>query len=142
MWGLLYLWDMKSVIRKLLHERIFDKKSEQQIELLNKFVDFAAEFLGITNPKVILQFKRDGLVTTASYAGKVSHIYAKDRALVDIMRSIGHELTHMKQDMHGELDKQPHDKNNEEGSPIENEANAKAGVMIRKFGKMYPEIYE
>jgi hypothetical protein len=29
----------------------------------------------------------------------------------------------------------------EDGSPIENEANAVAGVIIRKWGKQHPEIY-
>lgn len=28
------------------------------------------------------------------------------------------------------------------GSEIENEANAKAGVIMRKFGKMHSEIYK
>jgi hypothetical protein len=29
----------------------------------------------------------------------------------------------------------------EDGSPIENEANAVAGIIIRKYGKLHPELY-
>ena len=58
------------------------------------------------------------------------------------MRSIAHELVHMKQDIDGRLEDNNHDTNNEAGSPIENEANSVAGVIIRKFGEEYPEIYE
>ena len=57
------------------------------------------------------------------------------------MRSIAHELTHLKQDKEGRLQDNNHDENNEAGSPIENEANAVAGQIIRKFGEEYPEIY-
>jgi Zn-dependent peptidase ImmA (M78 family) len=81
------------------------------------------------------------LVTTASYGNNKVKIYAKDRAIVDIMRSIAHELTHLKQDVEGRLNDKNHDKDNSAGSPIENEANATAGTIMRKFGEEYPEIY-
>jgi len=132
---------MKAVIKHLLTEHLFDRDSKEQIDLLNKFVDFTGKFLGIKTPKIHLQFNRDGLVTTASYGKKTVKIYAKDRATVDIMRSIAHELTHMKQDIEGRLKQNNHDDNNEAGSPIEDEANATAGEIMRKFGEEYPEIY-
>jgi len=132
---------MKTVIKHLLTEHLFDKESKHQIDILNTFVDFTAKFLGIKAPKINLQFNRDGLVTTASYGENKVKIYAKDRATVDIMRSIAHELTHMKQDVEGRLDQKNHDDNNEAGSPIEDEANAPAGEIMRKFGEEYPEIY-
>lgn len=142
MWVLSYLWNMKAIIKRLLNEALFDKSSEKQTELLGEFVDFACDFLGIKKPVIKLQFKRDGLVTTAAYGGNKVYVYAKDRALVDIMRSIAHELTHMKQDSEGKLEQNDHQKNNAAGSEIENDANARAGVMIRKFGEQHPEIYE
>lgn len=133
---------MKSVIKKLLNEHLFTSDSKEQIELLNKFVDFTGKFLGIKPPKIHLQFDREGLVTTAAYGDNdMVRIYAKDRATVDIMRSIAHELTHMKQHIEGRLDQEDHSKNNEAGSPIEDEANSTAGEIMRKFGEEYPEIY-
>jgi hypothetical protein len=133
---------MKSLIKNLLKEHLFDRNSKEQIKLLDKFVDFSCKFLGINPTKIHLQFNRKGLVTTASYGDRKVKIYAKDRAIVDIMRSIAHELVHMKQDIDGRLEDNNHDTNNEAGSPIENEANSVAGVIIRKFGEEYPEIYE
>ena len=133
---------MKTVIKHLLNEHLFDRNSKEQIALIEKFINFTGKYLGIKPPKIHLQFNREGLVTTASYGenDKV-RIYAKDRATVDIMRSIAHELTHMKQHIEGRLEKQDHSKNNEAGSPIENEANSTAGEIMRKFGEEYPEIY-
>jgi len=127
---------------KLIKENLFVKTSEKQLKLLNLFIDFACKFLGVKKPKIILTFKRDDLVTTASYGTGIIKIYAKERALVDIMRSIAHELTHFKQDVEGRLEATEHDKNNEAGSPIENEANATAGQIIRRFGEEHPEIYK
>lgn len=142
MWGLLYLWDMKGVIKRLLNERLLDRNSEDQINLLNEFIKFAADILQIKQPKVILQYNREGLKTTAAYSDGKIHIYANERAIVDIMRSLAHEMTHLKQDVEKRLEKKDHAANNTAGSPIENEANAKAGEIIRKFGEIHPEIYE
>lgn len=132
---------MKDIIRKLLTEELFDR-SQGQVDLLNEFINFTCKFLKIDPISVVLKFNRDEIVTTASYGNNQIYIYVKDRAIVDIMRSIAHELTHLKQDVNDELDSASHEENNEAGSPIENEANAVAGELIRRFGKIHPEIYE
>ena len=132
---------MKLLIKQLLREGLFNQKNKQDVDKLNEFVTFACDYLEIPQTKVTLQYTREGIVTTASYGNKKVNVYAKDRAIVDIMRSIAHELTHMKQDIEGRLNQKEHDKNNEAGSPIENEANFKAGEIIRKFGEKYPDIY-
>ena len=126
---------------KIISEAIFKKDSDSQIKLLELFIDFASKFLGIKKPKVVLKFKHEGLTTTAAYGNNKIKVYAKERALVDIMRSIAHEMVHQKQDVDGRLDSSEHDANNTAGSPIENEANAVAGQIIRKFGEEHPEIY-
>ena len=92
---------------------------------------------------VELEDDSDELETLASYDmedNKVK-VLSKNRALPDIIRSIAHELVHHKQNQGGELtgDKEE----GEDGAPLENEANAKAGEIVRKFGKIYPaDIYE
>ena len=58
---------------------------------------------------------------------------------MDIMRSIAHELVHHHQNERGDLVGNAEE--GADGSPIENEANAKAGEMIRIFGKQNPQIY-
>lgn len=133
---------MKDKIKILLNEVIFDKASKKQMDLLDNFLIFACDYLKLNKPNIKIQFNRKGLVTTASYGGNNISVYGKDRALVDILRSIAHEMVHMKQDAEGNLEQIDHEQNNAAGSPIENEANAKAGVMIRMFGEKYPEIYE
>lgn len=132
---------MKTTIKRLLTERLLDKNSEEQVKLLNEFISFAAKELGIKPVKVVLQYGREGLTTTAAYENGKIHVYAKERAIVDIMRSIAHEMTHLKQDLEKRLNKKDHDVNNAAGSPIENEANSKSGEIIRMFGEIHPEVY-
>lgn len=62
----------------------------------------------------------------------------KNRHVVDVLRSIAHELKHHEQNMNGRLGIGT----GRDGSLHENEANSFAGVMLRKFGKLHPEIYD
>lgn len=65
-------------------------------------------------------------------------VYVKNRNLVDIMRTVFHELVHCRQ---GELNMiQPGD--SYPGSPIEMEADMMAGKYMKVFGKMHPEIFQ
>jgi hypothetical protein len=125
-----------------LNERILTK-SEIDVRQVSDFVNFAKEYLGIDDDiSVGLAFERTPeLVTTAYYDMRGDLVvYVKDRAIVDIMRSIAHELVHHKQNLEGRLVNAV--KDGEDGSPIENEANSVAGIIIRKYGKIYPEIYQ
>jgi hypothetical protein len=61
-----------------------------------------------------------------------------NRNLADILRTLGHELVHHKQNLDGKINAQ----SGITGSDEENEANAKAGVLLRKFGKINDDIYE
>ena len=58
---------------------------------------------------------------------------------MDVMRSVAHELVHHHQNEKGQLKGLASE--GADGSDIENEANAKAGEIIRVFGKQNPEIY-
>jgi hypothetical protein len=53
----------------------------------------------------------------------------------DILRTVAHELQHYKQGTQHRLDST----SGETGSPIENEAHAMAGIVMRHFNKRYPE---
>jgi hypothetical protein len=112
-------------------------------EKLNEFVKFVRDELGIKQtPKVIVQNHRNGLKTTANYDytkdEKVIKVCSKNRALVDVMRSIAHELVHHKQFEDGRLEVRPPDI----GGEIEDEANAKAGQYIKMFSKIDDTIYD
>lgn len=112
--------------------------------LMEKFITFCNDHLGIERPcSIRLTSDRDthGITTTAYYdmINCLICVYIKDRAIMDIMRSVAHELVHHHQNERGELQGRPEE--GADGSPIENEANAKAGEIIRIFGKQNPEIY-
>ena len=60
------------------------------------------------------------------------------RLTADILRTLAHELVHRKQAELGQLGPD----SGKTGSPVENEANAAAGVLMRQYGKYRPEIFE
>ena len=112
-------------------------------EKLNSFVKFVKEQLELkTVPTISIQNHRNGIKTTANYdytkENKVVKVCMKNRALVDVMRSIAHELVHHKQFEQGRLNTPPPDI----GGEIEDEANAKAGQFIKMFAKMDKTIYD
>ena len=118
--------------------------TDEQKNKLNKFVKFVKEQLEIESvPTISIQNNRDGLKTTANYdytkEVKLIKVSALNRALVDVMRSIAHEMVHHKQFEQGRLNgpKPP-----DIGGEIEDEANAKAGQYIKMFSRIDPSIYE
>jgi hypothetical protein len=62
----------------------------------------------------------------------------KDRHIIDVLRTIAHELVHYKQDIENRL----HLGAGETGSDIENEANKMAGIIMRKFNKAHRHYFE
>lgn len=126
-------------IKHLLTEsKVLDK------ELVHKFLSFCKEQLELDQlPKIKLLTDTGYSVTHHSFGGydpeaKDIRLAIADRHPVDVCRTLAHELTHYKQDLDGRLDAN----SGETGSPIENEANAMAGIIMRNFGKTHPEIYE
>jgi len=132
----------KGFIKQLLRETIMTKDKQDVLDV-SDFVNFAKKLLGIDDDVIVeLAFERTpDLKTTAYYHNGENRIkvYAKDRAKIDIMRSIAHELVHHKQNIDGRLTDP--EKDGADGSPIENEANSLAGKLIRVYGRLHPEIY-
>lgn len=117
--------------------------TDEKKEILDKFVLFVKNELDLKSvPTIKVQNNREGLKTTANYdytkENKIIKVTAKNRALVDVCRSIAHELVHHKQFEEGRLKKRPPDI----GGEIEDEANAKAGQFIKMYAKKDPNIYE
>lgn len=118
--------------------------SEDKKGSITDFVKFVKDELGIKKcPTIVVQNGKGQLKTTAAYdyskENKIVKVNAKNRAMVDVMRSIAHELVHHKQWEDGRLDgpKPP-----DIGGEIEDEANAKAGQFIKMFAKDNKSIYE
>ena len=133
---------MKPVIKQLLRERLLTK-DDIDIREVADFVNFAKEHLDIDDDiKIELAYeKTPDIVTTAYYdtANNKIKVYVKERAIMDVCRSIAHELVHHRQNLDGRIKNSKDD--GADGSDIENEANAVAGVIIRKWGRIHPEIY-
>lgn len=70
------------------------------------------------------------------FDGQTIKVVAKNRHPMDVMRTLAHELAHYKQMADGK------EMNGSTGSDIENEANAVAGIILRKFGRLYPEYFK
>lgn len=120
-----------------------DNFDSRKKELTQEFIKFVAKELGISEGCSIYfsANRNENLITTASYNPNNHNIwiYVKNRNMLgDILRSLAHEMMHFKQNLKKEL----HADSGADGSDHENEANSFSGKMIRKFGKLYPEIYE
>lgn len=122
------------------------KRCVKHQNILADFSRFCAKELGI-NESLLLEIVgsrgNNGITTTAFYdpTSHLIRIYGKNRAIVDICRSIGHEMTHMSQMIEGRLKFPVQDV----GGEIENEANARAGELIKAYAKSSPKrkkIYE
>ena len=105
-------------------------------ETAKDFIQFCCDELGITG-----QFKcylchdkeKNGVTTTAFYRDKdkLVCVYAKNRMLGDVMRSVAHELVHKKQYEDDRIEHPVQDI----GGEIEDEANAIAGQLVKKYIK-------
>jgi len=109
-----------------------------------EFVKFVRDELGIkVTPTIKLLNGRGELKTTTHYnysnPEKIIKVNSKNRHIVDIMRSIAHEMVHLLQYEQGRLDgpKPP-----DIGGEIEDEANSKAGQFIKLYSKMDSTIYD
>ena len=118
----------------------------EQIKLSGEFCVFCADNLSIEGDySVYMVSSREphGITTTALYevGNGNCKIYCKNRSLADCLRSIAHEMTHMMQDQLGLLRGNIRDA----GGFHEDQANAKAGEILKLFAKSKPErkmIYE
>jgi len=66
---------------------------------------------------------------------KQIYVSVVNRHPVDILRSLAHEMVHYRQMLDGQ------NILGYTGSRHENEANAKAGIVLRDYGKIHPELF-
>jgi hypothetical protein len=76
-----------------------------------------------------------GGTSFGEFANDAIRVVTKGRHPMDVARTLAHELAHWKQRVEGlELD-------GSDGSETENQANALAGIIMRKFAKRYPQFF-
>lgn len=110
--------------------------TDEQKTTAKEFIKFCARELNLNSGfKVHLVYdrKKHDIKTTAFYNINTHEIkvYSKGRMLGDIMRSVAHELVHKMQNEQGRIKPPVQD----EGGEIEDEANAKAGLVVKRFIK-------
>jgi hypothetical protein len=112
--------------------------------ILLDFIRFAAKDLELDNlPKFNFVFDNKESMERRSFGGYqpgAEHITitVKNRHIMDVCRTLAHEMVHFKQDLNDEL---ADDAAGSTGSPQENEANARAAVIMRNFGKAFPDMF-
>ena len=117
--------------------------TKDKAPLIQKLVTFACEQLQIEQPPIKLINSPLYTQEHSSFGGyypseqKIVCV-VHNRNMADILRTLAHELVHHMQNGKGELDSE----SGEDGSPSENEANSTAGLIMRKFGRENPEIFE
>jgi hypothetical protein len=123
----------------------FPLKEGLDKNVLNNFLKFAIKELNlnqlpskITLSKNVKKAREHHTFGTFNPENKGIWLYTNNRNTADILRTLAHELVHRKQEEDNKLKLD----SGETGSEIENEANAKAGILLRKFGEKNPMIYE
>lgn len=117
------------------------RESSKNIDdIFNEFILYVKKFLNLKkHPKII--FVKDGNFASKINAfgvingSNIIHIETKNRQPMDIIRTIAHELVHYhqhEQGIHG---------NGNPGSPTENQANAIAGEIVRRFGQKHSNLF-
>lgn len=122
--------------------RIVEFKSEEHSQII-EFLKFARKELDIPSiPKIKIIHEPISNNISNSFAAynpsdKQVSIFTKGRHILDILRSLCHELVHYRQDLNNEL----HVDSGKTGSQHENEANSVAGQVMRKYGKLHSELF-
>jgi Zn-dependent peptidase ImmA (M78 family) len=129
-------------IKEILTEGLTKKDT---FAILHDFVRFAAEDLELDSlPKFDFRFDTKRSVEHKSFGGyqpggEHITITVTNRHINDVCRTLAHELVHYSQDLKKELED---DDAGSTGSPQENEANARAAVIMRNWGKKHPDYFE
>jgi len=118
-----------------------NKKFKKHILYINKLVEYVCKDLKIEKPKIIIKNK-DYAQENKSFGGynpenNEIYIVIEGRNLRDSCVTLVHELRHCWQNKNNMI--KPGD--GKDGDPIENDAQSYAGMIMRKFGRENPEIF-
>ena len=122
------------------HNESIEQGEHVFIQALRDFLPIAANHLKIKKlPKIKLlrNVDTEHLPSFGKFSNedRIVHVDVQNRHPNDILRTLAHELTHYAQGEHGKLDADSW----KTGSPIEDDANAEAGVIMRMFNKKFPQ---
>jgi hypothetical protein len=109
--------------------------------ILKKFIVFLKRELSLTIdiPYILIDdpdFSKKNRAFGMMNSDGIVYISIINRHPLDILRTVAHEYVHYKQSIKRVA------MNPNPGSPSENEANAKSGEIMRKYGKLHPELFD
>ena len=111
----------------------------EQTEAVKDFIKFLQSNAPL-NQDVYITFlpsRTEKMTTGVRMAGSQIYVLARQRMLIDIMRTISHEWVHEYQ--HQKMGLKDTDKIQDIGGPEENMANVLSGIFLKKFNKDYPQ---
>jgi RNA polymerase sigma factor (sigma-70 family) len=114
-------------------------------EILRDFIEFCVKELKIEHmPRVKLRKDPQWPAVHRTFGRyndetKTLEVAWGQRHIMDVLRTVAHELTHKHQ--HEREGQRMGADAGETGSPYENEANARAGVLMRDYGRLHPEYF-
>lgn len=127
------------IVHKLKVQKGIDGMTPEKVGAVKDFISFVCGKLKMQEPvNVCLRRGRDEFIqTTASYvpSDNTNHVRCNGRALIDILRSLAHELVHNRQRELGMFGNGDVVQNI--GGFIEDQANSVAGVFIKDFTHNY-----
>jgi hypothetical protein len=112
--------------------------------VLSRFFNNCIDFLGIQNaPEMVLHHNTDWSESTSSFGqfdpdSNMLHLATSGRHVLDILRTMAHELTHCRQNEKHTLPLNA----GETGSRWEDQANAMAGRIMRHWADEHPEMFK
>lgn len=117
-----------------VYKRPSQQVSDEYLDVIHEFARFIETKLPFQSEIQIYLIKRNERegCSTGQYDTEQDKIYAvtDGRALVDIMRTVAHEMVHMKQNAMRQIDLNNY---TDIGGFAEGEANVKAGNFIKMF---------
>jgi hypothetical protein len=134
-----YAWNIGKSMNFLEVQIDLKGLTKEKLSIIQDFISFTRQKLGIERRVFVsLRPERDDVIaTTAAYSPieDKNYIRFNGRSLVDVLRSIGHEMVHNAQREKGVF--KVGDRVTNIGGGIENAANAIAGVLIKDFTHNY-----
>jgi hypothetical protein len=137
--------EIENEVNEFITQYFNEGISESKENSINHFVEYATKKLKLKEtPKITLLTGREYSEAKTSLGGynpmsKEIYVAIEGRLTADILRTLAHEMVHRKQDELGLVKDEV--KDGATGSPIENQAHAVAGILMRNYGKINKQIY-
>ena len=125
--------------------KMFLSETESDEEILQDFIEFCVKELKIEKmPTIKLRKDPQWPVVHKTFGRYINDRHLLEvawgsRHIMDVLRTVAHELTHRHQ--HERDGNRMGPEAGETGSPWENEANARAGILMRDYARLHPDYF-